>query len=196
MPDNRTEKATPRRRLKAREHGQVLRSRDLVSAITLLGLVCCMAWRPEAWISGWRAYFVNLLDSAVSTHWDGGLPLWSATGTAVLLGVGPLLLVAFGVAVVSTLAQGAPTFAAEALTPNFRPSRPGEQSAATLFSRRHQPCSAFPGAHFRDSLFGVAPHPIAGSGYFARSAIGIPGRCSHSWAPCVSGWRGAPWWFF
>jgi len=133
LPDNRTEKATPRRRLKAREHGQVLRSRDLVSAITLLGLVFCMAWRPQAWISGWRSYFANLLDSAISTHWDGGLPLWSATGTAVLFGVGPWLAVAFGVAVVSTLAQGAPTFAAEALSPNFNRLNPAN-NLQQLFS--------------------------------------------------------------
>ena len=92
-----------------------------------------MAWRPEAWISGWRAYFTNQLDSAISTHWDGGLPLWSATGTAVLLGVGPWLVVAFGVAVVSTLAQGAPTFAGEALAPNFNRLNPAN-NLQQLFS--------------------------------------------------------------
>lgn len=125
MPDNRTEKATPKRRTKAREHGQVLRSRDLVSAITLLGVVCAMAWAPGIWISHWQRYFTNLLDVAASTRWDaGGMPLLAATGSVVLLWAGPLLATAFIVAVASTLAQGPPTFAVEALTPNFNRLNP------------------------------------------------------------------------
>ena len=133
MADNRTEKATPRRRIKAREHGQVLRSRDLVGAITLLGLVLCMAWRPESWITAWRSYFAQLLDSTISTRWEGGIPLLPATGSVVLLWAGPLLAVAFGVAVISTLAQGAPTFAAEALAPNFNRLNPAN-NLQQLFS--------------------------------------------------------------
>ena len=119
MADNRTEKATPRRRTKARDRGQVLRSRDLVSAITLLGLVCFLAWNPELWIIHWRRYFWNLLNFASSTTWEDGLPLLSATGSTLLIWLGPIFAVVFGVAVFSTLAQGPPTFAVEALTPNF-----------------------------------------------------------------------------
>ena len=125
MADNRTEKATPRRKTKAREHGQVLRSRDLVSAITLLGLVCAMAWEPGMWIARWQRYFSSLLNLAESTRWDaGGMPLLSATGSVVLLWAGPLLATAFVLAVASTLAQGAPTFAVEALSPNFNRLNP------------------------------------------------------------------------
>jgi flagellar biosynthetic protein FlhB len=133
LADNRTEKATPRRRVKAREHGQVLRSRDLVAAITLLCLVACMAWRPETWIIAWRSYFAQLLNTAVVTHWEDGLPLLPATARVLLLWAGPLLAVAFGVAVVSTLAQGAPTFAAEALAPNFNRLNPAN-NLQQLFS--------------------------------------------------------------
>jgi len=125
LADNRTEKATPRRKTKAREHGQVLRSRDLVSAITLLGLVCAMAWEPGMWIARWQRYFSSLLNLAESTRWDaGGMPLLSATGSVVLLWAGPLLATAFVLAVASTLAQGAPTFAVEALSPNFNRLNP------------------------------------------------------------------------
>jgi flagellar biosynthesis protein FlhB len=118
VADNRTEKATPRRRTKAREQGQVLRSRDLVSAITLLALVVALAWRPELGIVRWQAYFRNVMQWASSEPMEGGIPLLSTTATTVLLWAGPFLAVASVMAVLATLAQGAPTFAAEALAPN------------------------------------------------------------------------------
>ena len=118
MPDNRTEKATPRRRLKAREQGRVLRSRDLVSALTLLGLVAALAWRPELSVARWQVYFRDVMDWASSSQAPGGTPLLTLTATTILLWAGPFLAVAFSVAIVGTLAQGAPTFAAEALSPN------------------------------------------------------------------------------
>jgi len=125
LADNRTEKATPKRRTKAREHGQVLRSRDLVSAVTLLGLVAIMAWNPAIWVARWQRYFTSLLDVAASTRWDsGGVPLLAPTGSVVLLWAGPLLATAFIVAVGGTLAQGVPTFAVEALIPNFERLNP------------------------------------------------------------------------
>ncbi|HET7108461.1 MAG TPA: EscU/YscU/HrcU family type III secretion system export apparatus switch protein [Candidatus Acidoferrum sp.] len=125
MADNRTEKATPKRRTKAREHGQVLRSRDLVSAITLLGVVCAMAWSPGVWVNLWQRYFGNMLSAAGTSGWEsGGTTLFSATAGMVLLWAGPLLAVAFVVAVASTLAQGVPTFAVEALAPNFNKLNP------------------------------------------------------------------------
>ncbi len=133
MADNRTEKATPKRRTKAREHGQVLRSRDLVSAMTLLGVVCSMTWGPELWIKHWKSYFSSLLDIASSGHWEYGLPLVSSTGTIVVFWAGPMLAVAFGVAIFSTLMQGAPTFAVEALTPNFERFNPAN-NVKQLFS--------------------------------------------------------------
>jgi flagellar biosynthetic protein FlhB len=118
MPDNRTEQATPRRRLKARERGQVLRSRDLVSALTLLGMVGVLAWRPEMGIARWQGFFRSLLEEASSTHWEGGMPLVQASASTVVLWAGPILAAMFSVAVAGTLAQGVPTFAADALTPN------------------------------------------------------------------------------
>lgn len=120
MPDNRTERATPRRRTKARERGQVLRSRELVAALTLLGVIYLMAWHPTGWITEWKRYFRDVLEAAGGTPWEsGGLPFLSLTGSVVLRWAGPLLAGAFVFAVTSTLLQGSPTFAAEALTPNF-----------------------------------------------------------------------------
>jgi flagellar biosynthetic protein FlhB len=133
MSDNRTEKATPRRRTKARERGQVLRSRDLVSALTLLGMLGVLAWRPELGVARWHVYFRNLLEQASSSEWTGGMPLLTVTASTVLLWAGPILAVVFAIAVAGTLAQGAPTFAAEALTPNVSRLNPAN-NLQQLFS--------------------------------------------------------------
>jgi flagellar biosynthesis protein FlhB len=116
VADNRTEKATQRKRLKAREHGQVLRSRDLVSALTLLGLIAALSWRSELGLVRWQVYFKNVMNWACCTEMAGGIPLLTLTATTVVVWAGPFLAVAFAVAIAGTLAQGAPTFAAEALS--------------------------------------------------------------------------------
>jgi len=118
VPDNRTEKATPRKRTKAREHGQVLRSRDIVSALTLVGVVFALAGHPEFGLARWQEYFRNTLLSATAERWEGGIPLLSATASVAVMWAGPVLAIAFVTAVAGTLIQGAPTFAVEALSPN------------------------------------------------------------------------------
>lgn len=60
----RTEKATPRRREKAREEGQFAVSRDLVSAIQLTAFVACLVWLGPEWIARWREQATAALASA------------------------------------------------------------------------------------------------------------------------------------
>ena len=55
---NKTEKPTPRRRQKAREQGQVARSRDLVAALGTLTAVVLLAWQLPAFASDWRGLVV------------------------------------------------------------------------------------------------------------------------------------------
>src|ERR1700719_4301242 len=59
VADNRTEQGTLRRRQDARKKGQVVRSRDLVSALTLLSVVLFLAWHPEVWIGRWASLFAR-----------------------------------------------------------------------------------------------------------------------------------------
>jgi flagellar biosynthetic protein FlhB len=60
----RTEKATPRRREKAREEGQFAVSRDLVSAIQLAAFVACLVWLGPEWIARWHEQAAAALASA------------------------------------------------------------------------------------------------------------------------------------
>ena len=61
--DNKTEKATEHRRHKAREEGQVARSRELsATAAMLTGILVLVAQEP-AGLMLWRQFFRAVLDS-------------------------------------------------------------------------------------------------------------------------------------
>ena len=119
MPDNRTERATPKRRNKAREEGQVLRSRDLVSAFTLLSAICVLAWHPQVWIGRWQTYFARSLQASIAGDWTDQSPVVGWTALAVAQWIAPIFAVALGTAVAATLAQGGLTVSAHALAPNW-----------------------------------------------------------------------------
>jgi flagellar biosynthetic protein FlhB len=133
VADNRTEQATPRRRNTAREKGQVLRSRDLLSAVTVLAAVIFLAWNPEAWIGQWRSYFSRALVTGVQGDWTDRAPVLLWTSIALAQWVLPIFAVALFAAVGSTLAQGGLTVATDALTPDWQRLNPA-RNLQTLFS--------------------------------------------------------------
>lgn len=118
MADNRTEQATPRRRQKAQEKGQVLRSRDLTSTITVLSVVFLLAWHPEAWIGRWQGYFARALNQTVRSDWMDTTPIIASTMLATAQWVAPIFAVAFLVAILATVSQGGLIVAGEALSPD------------------------------------------------------------------------------
>ncbi len=133
MADNRTERGTPRRRHTAHEKGQVLRSRDLVSAVTVLAVVMFLAWHPESWIGRWQGYFSRSLAAGVRGDWTDHAPVIQWMGLAVAQWVWPILAVALFVATGSTLAQGGLTLATGALTPDWQRLNPA-RNLQSLFS--------------------------------------------------------------
>jgi len=138
--DNRTEKATPRRRQKARERGQVARSRELSSSLALAAGVLSLAYRLPGSIRQFGRFLERWLASAPNRQalpvsaalTDAGALLWSWCA--------PLMLGAFAVAAAASLAQGGPVVAAEALAPQWGRLNPANklselmsvQSAAAL----------------------------------------------------------------
>jgi flagellar biosynthetic protein FlhB len=119
VPENRTEKATPKRRQDARGKGQVLRSRDLVSTVTLLSVVLVMAWNPAGWVGKWQTYFAHALESSVHADWSDQAPVIGWTTLAVAQWLAPLFVVVFFVAIAGTLAQGGLVISPSALSPDF-----------------------------------------------------------------------------
>ena len=125
MSENKTEKPTPRRRQKAREQGQVARSRDLSGILAVSGAFGLVAWQGYAGIEAWR----SLLRQPLS--FPGGdasptLPYWSGQ-------VGPSSGVQCqswqlrGLVLAGGLAQGGLVFAPEALVPKVERLSPAQK---------------------------------------------------------------------
>ena len=113
---NKTEQATPRHRHKARERGQITRSRELSGALSLFavaGVVVLMAREGSA---HWSDFFRNALDSANTDNIEPNGPLLLWTSMEALRWVVPIMLVALVVSLASGLAQGGFIFAPEALS--------------------------------------------------------------------------------
>lgn len=133
MPDsNRTEKATPRREKKAREQGQVARSRDLISGLAFTAAVLSLGWSARQVPSMWHSFFARALNEAAAgtissdplLNWSAALLVWVA---------GPVLAVAWIAAAGGAVAQGGLVFAPAALAPHFSRLNPWKR-VQQLFS--------------------------------------------------------------
>lgn len=114
----KTEKASPRRRQKAREQGQVARSRDLTAGLASLTAVLVLASQMRAFASDWRGLLRQQLELA-TTHPEQLVPVWRNAwpmfrGVALAAGLSWLIATAAG------LAQGGFVFAPSALAPNWK----------------------------------------------------------------------------
>ena len=118
MPhDDKTEQATPRRRQKARERGQIARSRDLIASLALGTTVVTLVWQVPAFLDGWRGLLRSSLAAAAAGDFSRPTSLiaWGAAGRAVAIVTGLSWLAA----VTAAMAQGGLVFAPEALEPNL-----------------------------------------------------------------------------
>jgi flagellar biosynthetic protein FlhB len=118
MPEaNQTEQATPRRRQKAREKGQVARSRDLIGAASGMAAIFVLFYLLAGFPHAWKAFFRDCLEGAASgTLRMDALPpflnhfgLFLATSAALALG--------WVAALAAAVAQGGLVFAPVSLLP-------------------------------------------------------------------------------
>ena len=121
---NKTEKATPQRRKKAREEGQVVRSREFGSLLAVIGAVATLRFVVPDMAVHWRGFYNSLLTSATEGEIDGNGAVLYWTTVEVLRWIGPLLLVAMMVSVGVTIAQGGVSFAPSALAFKFNRINP------------------------------------------------------------------------
>jgi len=114
---SKTEKATPQRRKKAREQGQVARTREFSSALAWGGALAVVAWQVPNVTGQWRGLLQNSLDLSVreSIRPQGPILFWMACG--VLRWVAPVAATAWVLSLSGGLAQGGLVFAPEALAP-------------------------------------------------------------------------------
>jgi len=128
---NKTEKATPRRRQKAREQGQVARSRDLVAGLGTTAAVVLLAWQMPSFASDWRGLLRGQLDYA-ALHPEQTLPAWRSN-LMVFRGVALAASLSWLAATAAGMAQGGLVFAPAALSPNFSRLNPASR-LGQLFS--------------------------------------------------------------
>jgi len=121
MPDSsKTEQATPRRRQKAREQGQLARSRDLISSVGAGAGVMLLAAEAPTFAAAWRSLLSRTLDAAVSGQPDPAAWFGSSVFTALRL-TSVVMGLSWMAALLAAVAQGGLVFAPTALAPN--PSR-------------------------------------------------------------------------
>lgn len=118
MSGERTEKATPRRRQKAREHGQVTRSRDLAGAVAVMAVVMVAAWQRNEILEPWGRLLNEIVEHASSA---GGFryEVYAWTAQAVARAALPAMAMAWFAATFVSMAQGGVVVTGEPLAFNW-----------------------------------------------------------------------------
>ena len=138
MPEsNKTEQATPRKRQKARERGQVARSRDLMNSLAMITSVLVLASLAPAFAGQWRGLLHRTLDAAIAPGFANSMPLLSWTGFTVFRIVALTVGLSWLAAMMAALAQGGLVFAPAALQPELFPPESGGPPGTVVFLALH-----------------------------------------------------------
>ena len=121
MAGEKTEQPTPRRRLKAREQGQVPRSRELSNALATLAALFVLAWQIDKATAHWAQYTRHALTVAMSSDLKPETELLPRTVWFALRWSAAPIGAAWLTAAVVSLAQGGLVFSPASLA--FNPSR-------------------------------------------------------------------------
>jgi len=126
--DDRTEKATPKHRRRAREKGQVARSPDLGGSLVLIaGVLAISVMGPQivqAGASSFREIFREISDPAQATSAAGLNGLLHSALSTMLLAVAPIAATCMLTGVLGGVAQVGFRPSAQSLKPDFRRINP------------------------------------------------------------------------
>lgn len=116
---SKTEQASPRKRQKAREQGQVARSRDLTNIAGATAAIATLIWEAPDALQHWSGLFRKMLDISTAQQLDFGSPVlyWAAVET--FRWSVPAMLAGLVACVAVSVAQGGFVFAPEALAFKF-----------------------------------------------------------------------------
>jgi flagellar biosynthetic protein FlhB len=116
---SKTEEATPKKRLKAREKGQIARSRELPGILAFAAVIAVMTMIAPTAMTHWMVLYRNTLDAAAAGDFDPNGPIFFWSAVEVMRWIAPALLAGMAVSILSGLAQGGVNFAPEALAWKF-----------------------------------------------------------------------------
>lgn len=125
--ENKSEQATPQHRRKAREKGQVTRSRELTGALSLFAVAGVLMLMARQGAQQWTTFYRTLLDSASSDTISPNGPVLFWTSVQALRWVVAIQVCALVVSLLAGLAQGGFVFAPEALSLKFERFSPAER---------------------------------------------------------------------
>ncbi len=125
--DNKTEKATEHHRQKAREEGQVARSRELSATAAMLAAIFVLVAQEPTGLNLWRQFFHAVLDHAVSDELSIATPLFPWTVQLLFNWVWKPLAAAWAVAVLASIVQGGIVFAPKLMAPDIAKLNPAKK---------------------------------------------------------------------
>ena len=121
---SKTEQATPRQRKRARENGQVTRSRELNGALSMAAVAAVIWFMGRSAVPLWTNFFRNALDSASTDSIQPNGPLLFWTSIEAMRWVFPIIGVAMVVALFTGVAQGGFVFSPGSLAPKVERMSP------------------------------------------------------------------------
>ena len=124
---NKTEQATPKRRNKAREQGQVARSRELPGVFALAAVAGVMTLMAPTAVTHWTSFYRNTLYAAGSGDIESNGPVLFWSVIEVMRWIVPILLAGMMASMLTGLAQGGVNFAPEALALKFERFNPASK---------------------------------------------------------------------
>jgi len=116
---SKTEQATPRRREKAREKGQVARSRELPGVFAIAAMVGTLAIMAPSAVSHWTVLYRNTINAAATGEIESNGPVIFWSSVEVMRWIAPILVAGMIVSALTGLAQGGFNFAPEAMALKF-----------------------------------------------------------------------------
>ncbi len=119
--EEKTEKATPKKRRDSRKEGEVLQSKEIVTAASVLGIFAAMRLFIGFMAETVLAYTGSVFESVGQTTitQDNMMSLWINVITVVVMAIGPICAVAIVLGIIPTIAQTKGLFTMKALRPKF-----------------------------------------------------------------------------
>ncbi len=119
--EEKTEKATPKKRRDQRKEGNVLQSREIGTAVSVLGIFTAMrlllGFISKTMLAYYTQSFEQLGSTEVST--DTIMPIFVDVITVIVLTVLPVCFIAMFLGIIPTIAQTKGLFTMKALKPKF-----------------------------------------------------------------------------
>lgn len=119
--EEKTEKATPKKRRDSRKEGEVLQSKEIVTAASVLGIFASMRLFIGFMAETVLAYTHSVFESVGQTeiNQENIMALWVNVATVAVMVIGPICAVAILLGIIPTVAQTKGLFTMKALRPKF-----------------------------------------------------------------------------